>query len=78
MKLTEFKARCAQVVREVATKPYGVELTKHGKVVAVLKPPEPAARKKPADFFGSLAGTVSHVGDIVAPAAEARDWKAAR
>ncbi|MFH0953555.1 MAG: type II toxin-antitoxin system prevent-host-death family antitoxin [Verrucomicrobiota bacterium] len=78
MKVTEFKAKCAQVVREVATKPYAIELTKHGKVVAVVKAPEPGGKREPGKFFGSLAGTASYVGDIVSPAADARDWEATR
>lgn len=78
IKVTEFKAKCSQVVREVATQRYGVELTKHGKVVAVVKPPEPAGKGEPGKFFGSLAGTVSQVGDIVSPAAPAKEWEAER
>ena len=41
MSISEFKAKCTQVVREVGTKYQIVELTNRGKVVAQVVPPEP-------------------------------------
>ena len=39
LSISEFKAKCTQVVREVATHPYTIEITNRGKVVAVVSPP---------------------------------------
>jgi antitoxin (DNA-binding transcriptional repressor) of toxin-antitoxin stability system len=78
MSVSEFKAKCTWALREVAAAYKTVEVTKHGKVIAVVAPPKPEKKRAPKHFFGSLAGTASHVGDIVAPAADAKDWDAAR
>jgi prevent-host-death family protein len=78
MSVTEFKSQCTRVLREVGSKPSTVEVTKRGKVVAVVSPSPSPARKDPARFFGSLAGTATEAGDIVAPAVPAKDWDAAR
>ncbi len=76
--VSEFKARCTQILREVASSPYRVEVTNRGKVIAVVGPPQAKPAKDPKKFFGSLAGSASHVGDIVAPAADEGEWEAAR
>jgi prevent-host-death family protein len=78
MPVTKFKAKCTQILREVATKPYTVEVTNRGKVIAVVSPPKPKPKKDPTKYFGSLAGTASYVGDIVAPAVKEKDWEACR
>jgi prevent-host-death family protein len=78
MSVSSFKAKCTHVMREVAEKYGTVEVTNRGKVVAVIEAPKPARKKNPRSFFGSLAGTASHVGDLVSPAASAREWDAAR
>ena len=77
--MTEFKAKCTQVVREVATAPHTVEITKHGKVVAIVTaPPAAEAAKDPASFWGSLHGTVLYIAtDFDAPMGDG-DWEAAR
>jgi len=77
MSVTEFKAKCMQVVREVATHPYTVEITNRGKVVAVVSPPPAAAAADPRTFWGSLHGTVSHLaGDFDNPLGD-KEWEAA-
>jgi prevent-host-death family protein len=78
MSVTEFKAKCTQVLREVATHPYTVEVTKRGKTIAVVSAPEARPRKSPRQFFGSLKGTATHVADIVSPATDPKDWEACR
>jgi prevent-host-death family protein len=78
MSVSEFKARCTQVVREVATEPYTVEITNRGKVVAVVAPPAAAAPADPAAFWGSLKGSVLYVApDFDEPLGEA-EWEASR
>ncbi len=78
MSVSNFKAKCTQVLREVAETYGTVEVTNHGRVVAVVEAPKPAKRKDPKKFFGSLTGTASHMGDIVAPAVREKEWDAAR
>ncbi len=78
MSVSDFKAKCTQVLREVAETYGTVEVTNRGKVVALVEAPKPAKRKDPKKFFGSLAGTASHVGDIVSPAVRGKEWDASR
>ena len=59
MSISEFKAKCTQVVREVGTKYQTVELTNRGKVVAQVVPPEPETKPDPQSFFGSLRAVLS-------------------
>ena len=73
--ISDFKAKCTQVVREVGTKYQTVELTNRGKVVARLVPPEPEAQPDPQSFFGSLRGTVAYQPNWDASLDEG-DWEA--
>jgi prevent-host-death family protein len=75
--VSEFKAKCTKVLRDVAASKQRVEVTNHGEVVAVILPPKPEAKPDPKAFLGSLRGTASFVGDIVSPLGE-KDWKACR
>lgn len=78
MSVTEFKAKCTQVVREVAFHPYSVEITNRGRVVAVLSPPEKSKEADPKEFWGSLKGSVTHVApDFDEPMGDG-DWEAAK
>ena len=75
MSISEFKAKCTQVVREVGTKYKTVELTNRGKVVAQIVPPEPETKPDPQSFFGSLRGTVTYQPGWDEPLGE-DDWEA--
>ena len=75
MSISEFKAKCTQVVREVGTKYQTVELTNRGKVVAQVVPPKPEAKPDPQSFFGSLRGTVEYQPGWDEPLGE-DDWEA--
>ncbi len=77
MAVTEFKAKCTQVLREVGTTRESVEVTNRGRVIAVVTPPVDE-KDDPMAFFGSLKGTASHVGDIVSPAVDEDEWEACR
>ena len=74
MSISEFKAKCTQVVREVGTKYKTVELTNRGKVIAQVVPPEPETKPDPQSFFGSLRGTVSYQPGWDEPLGE-DDWE---
>lgn len=76
--VSEFKARCTQMVREVAAHPYGVEITNRGKVVAVLSPPEKGKNHDPKEFWGSLKGSVAQIApDFDEPMGDS-DWEASK
>lgn len=68
----EFKAKCLKLMDDVARTRRPITITKRGKPVARLLPPEaPAAR---SSLFGYMAGTGSIAGDVVNTPAEA--WAA--
>ncbi len=67
---SEFKARCLELMDLVAEGRGEIVVTKRGAPVVKLVPVAPVAR----DFIGSLKGTVTYHGDIVAPTGEV--WEA--
>lgn len=67
----EFKARCLQVMEDVRTKRTPVLITKRGKPLAKLVPPD----DQPRDVFGRLAGKIEILGDIVSPITPIEDWE---
>jgi antitoxin (DNA-binding transcriptional repressor) of toxin-antitoxin stability system len=69
----EFKARCLRVMEDVAKYRTPVVITKKGRVVAKLVPPDAPA----TDVFGCMAGTARIVGDVEAPVLPAAAWEAA-
>jgi prevent-host-death family protein len=66
IKASEFKARCLQLMDEVAKTGEPVVITKNGKPVSQLLPYRP----KPPTVFGALQGTVTVKGNILAPVEE--------
>ena len=75
MPISEFKAACTQVLREVALAEKMIEVTNHGKVVALVTPP---SRRRKNAFWGSMRGTATATDDLVAPAIPAGEWRASR
>ncbi len=67
----EFKARCLQVMEDVRTKRVPVLITKRGKPLAKLVPPD----GEPPEIFGRLAGKIKILGDIVSPITPVDDWE---
>lgn len=67
----EFKAKCLQLLDDVAEKRGTLVITKHGKPVAKLVPVEPEQR-----LFGALKGSVVGEMDIVSPINS--EWEAAK
>lgn len=55
---TEFKAKCLDLFDQVANGTIdGVAITKRGRIVGILRPPERDAA--PASVFGHMRGTVT-------------------
>jgi prevent-host-death family protein len=72
--VTEFKAHCTQIIREVADTPYTV--TKRGKPIAIITPAKAKDGGKPKtmeEYMGCLRGSSVQVGDIISPVDEAWD-----
>ena len=69
----EFKARCLRVMEEVAKYRTPVVITKKGRVVAKLVPPDAPA----TDVFGCMAGTARIVGNVESSVVPATAWEAA-
>jgi prevent-host-death family protein len=67
----EFKAKCLQLLDEVAEQRGTLVITKHGKPVAKLVPVEPEQR-----MFGALKGSVVEEQDIISPINA--DWESAK
>ena len=78
MAVSEFKAKCTMVFREVQVEYKTVEITNHGKVIAVIGPPQPTPHLDPKKFMGSLKGTAKVEGDIVSPVVGPDGWEACR
>ena len=58
----DFKAKCLQLLDDVAEHREALVITKRGKAVARLVPMPPETQ-----LFGALAGSVLEEGDTVAP-----------
>ncbi len=74
MSISEFKAKCTQVVREVGTEYKTIDLTNRGRVVAHVVPAQPDKKPDPRGFFGSLRGTVTYKKGWDEPLGE-KDWE---
>jgi antitoxin (DNA-binding transcriptional repressor) of toxin-antitoxin stability system len=67
----EFKARCLALLDDLQQKREEIIVIKRGKPVARLVPV-----KKKRDTFGYMKGTITILGDIIAPSGET--WDAER
>jgi prevent-host-death family protein len=74
MAAAQFKARCLKVMDEVSNTREPVVITKKGKPVAKLVPPDTA----PQDIFDCLKDVFKIVGDIESPAVPPEDWEVLR
>ena len=68
-----FKARCLQVMDEVAQRRQPVLVTKRGKPVVRVVPVD---EEKPRSIFGCLADEIEIVGDIESPVVAPGEWGA--
>ena len=76
MPVSKFKATCLAVLQRVKRTGRPVLVTRFGEPVAeVIRPQQRASN---ADWLGTMSGRASIPGDVVGPAADARDWAAMR
>ncbi|HVO79695.1 MAG TPA: type II toxin-antitoxin system Phd/YefM family antitoxin [Terriglobales bacterium] len=73
--ISEFKAKCLDLLDQVQKTRKPIRVTRHGKPIAEVVPPTPAA---PAEWMGSMQDSIEIVGDIISPANEEGDWEALR
>ena len=63
IKASEFKAKCLQLMDDVADSGIEIVITKHGKPVSRLSPYREPSRA----LFGAGKGKIQIIGDIVSP-----------
>lgn len=73
MPISKFKATCLAVLEEVRRTREPVRVTRRGEPMAEVVAPQPAATNS---WMGAWRGQIQILGDIVAPAADPRDWEA--
>jgi len=56
--VSEFKTKCTKFIRDVANLNQTIEITKRGKIVAIVTPPAAPKKIDPHEFLGCLHGTV--------------------
>ena len=76
MSITKFKTKCTSVVREVATGYKTIEITKRGKVVALVEPPPVGPKGNPA--WGLMKGTVLNIADDFDEPLGDKEWESGR
>ena len=74
MSAGKFKAHCLTVMEEVRATREPVLITKRGRPVAKLVPPDTSSD----DFIGRLEGIVRVVGDIESPVEPPESWEVLR
>ena len=74
--ISRFKATCLAVLEEVRRTGRPVTVTRFGKPVARVVPPEPAARKR--RILGAYKGQIDILGDIVSPVLPLEAWDVLR
>ena len=76
--VSAFKAQCTALLRDLDAHPQRIEITNRGRVIAVVSPPALERTARPADWLGSLRGSVLRYEAPFAPAADPAEWGAAR
>jgi prevent-host-death family protein len=64
IKISEFKAKCLAILAKVERTNSPVVITKRGRPVARILPPDTPEKKS---WLGCMSGTAHIVGDIVSP-----------
>ena len=61
--VSEFKTKCTKIIRDVANLNQTIEITKRGKIVAIVTPPDSPKKIDPYEFLDCLHGTVTYAPD---------------
>jgi len=73
--ISEFKAKCLQLLEQVHKTKQPVIITKRGKPIAEVGPFLPAPAP---EWMGSMKDRIEILGDVVSPASDQGDWEALR
>ncbi len=71
--ISEFKARCLAILEKVRRTGRPIVVTKRGDPIAEIVPPSPSHREE--KWLGCAKGTGRIIGDLIAPAADEREWE---
>jgi prevent-host-death family protein len=74
MAISEFKATCLAVLERVRRTGVPVLITRRGEPIAEVVPPSQPAGSD--NWLGSMRGTATIEGDLVAPATDTSEWDA--
>lgn len=74
MPISKFKATCLAVLERVRRTGRPLRVTRFGKPVADIVPPQPGELR--ADWLGSMRGSAEIAGDITAPSSTLVEWDA--
>jgi prevent-host-death family protein len=74
--ISKFKATCLEVLERVRATKQPVRVTRFGKPVADIVPPQ--EQTAPKRRLGTMVGSGQILGDIVGPIGDESDWEAAR
>ena len=77
MSVTEFKAKCTQVLRELGQKYETVDVTNRGRAIVVVNAPTPG-KDNINLAWGALKGKVRHISDDFDEPMGEFDWEACR
>ena len=72
--VSEFKAHCAEELRAVEQDNLSLEITRHGKVIAVAHAPVPNAEPNSLLGAGKATASLAESYDPHAPAFDESDW----
>lgn len=70
--VSEFKARCLELLRGIEENGETVLVTKHGRPVAEVRAPQ---KKRSRSAFGCMKDRTQVVGDVVEPAVPTEEWE---
>ena len=71
--VSEFKATCLELLRNVEETGEPVLVTKHGRPVAEVRAPRSKRARSP---LGCMKDRTKILGDIISPAVPAEEWEA--
>jgi antitoxin (DNA-binding transcriptional repressor) of toxin-antitoxin stability system len=70
--ISEFKAKCLSLLKEVSKTKSPARVRWHGKAIADVVPTSPEAEER--SWIASMSGRIKIVGDIVSPVVDTGSW----
>lgn len=72
--ISEFKAKCLSLLKEVSKTKTPLRVTRRGKPIADVIPPSVDSEER--DWIGSMADRIEITGDIISPVIETQEIEA--